>query len=139
MNHPKTVSVLGLGRMGSRVAAQLARKGFALRVYNRTPEKADALRPLRVCVASSPAEAASESDPAIYMLSDDVASREVCSEKMVQSTPHARLSPYRIRNPKRHLDSRTLRCRSTTAEQTPRRSCFRQRPLRLSSMHLTPG
>jgi 3-hydroxyisobutyrate dehydrogenase len=77
MNHPKTVSILGLGLMGSRMAAQLAQKGFALRVYNRTPEKADALRPLGVYVASSPADAAEYADAVISMLSDDVASREV--------------------------------------------------------------
>ncbi len=77
MNDPKTVSILGLGLMGSRMAARLAEKGFVLRVYNRTPEKADALRSLGVYVASSPADAAAESDAVISMLSDDVASREV--------------------------------------------------------------
>jgi 3-hydroxyisobutyrate dehydrogenase len=77
MNYPKTVSILGLGLMGSRMAAQLAQKDFALRVYNRTPEKAEALRPLGVYVASSPADAAAGADAVISMLSDDVASREV--------------------------------------------------------------
>jgi 3-hydroxyisobutyrate dehydrogenase len=77
MNHPKTISILGLGLMGSRMAAQLAQKGFVLRVYNRTPEKAEALRSLGVYVASSPANAADEADAVISMLSDDVASREV--------------------------------------------------------------
>jgi 3-hydroxyisobutyrate dehydrogenase len=77
MNHPKTVSLLGLGLMGSRMAAQLVQEGFTLRVYNRTPEKADALMPLGVYVASSPADAAFVSDAVISMLSDDVASREL--------------------------------------------------------------
>jgi len=77
MNNPKTVSILGLGLMGSRMAAQLARKGFSLRVYNRTPAKANALRPLGVYIASSAADAAAESDAVISMLSDDAASREV--------------------------------------------------------------
>jgi 3-hydroxyisobutyrate dehydrogenase len=59
------------------MAAQPAQKGFTLCVYNRRPEKADALRPLGVYVASSPADAAFESDAVISMLSDDVASREL--------------------------------------------------------------
>jgi 3-hydroxyisobutyrate dehydrogenase len=77
MRNLKTISILGLGLMGSRMAAQLAQKGFALRVYNRTPGKADVLKPLGVYVASSPADAAANSDAVISMLSDDAASREV--------------------------------------------------------------
>jgi 3-hydroxyisobutyrate dehydrogenase len=59
------------------MAAQLAQKGFSLRVYNRTLAKADHLRPLGIYIASSPADAAVNSDAVISMLSDDDASREV--------------------------------------------------------------
>jgi len=59
------------------MAAQLAQEGFTLRVYNRTPEKADALRPLRVYVRSWPADAAFESNVVISMLFDDVVSRKL--------------------------------------------------------------
>ena len=37
-----TVAVLGLGAMGAEMAGNLARAGFALRVWNRTPARAEA-------------------------------------------------------------------------------------------------
>ena len=39
----ETVGVVGLGGMGSAMAANLLKAGYAVRVWNRTPEKA---RPL---------------------------------------------------------------------------------------------
>jgi 3-hydroxyisobutyrate dehydrogenase len=77
MEQQKIVAVLGLGLMGSGMATQLIQKKFSLRVYNRTPQKTDALRPLGVYVASSPAEAVAGAGTVISMLSDDTASREV--------------------------------------------------------------
>ena len=37
------IGFIGLGRMGSPVAANIAKAGFQLGVYNRTPAKAEAL------------------------------------------------------------------------------------------------
>jgi 3-hydroxyisobutyrate dehydrogenase-like beta-hydroxyacid dehydrogenase len=70
------------------MAARLAQEGFTLRIYNRTPEKADALRTLRVYVGASPADTTFESDAVISMLSDDVASCKLWLGKIVQSSPH---------------------------------------------------
>lgn len=39
----RTVAILGTGIIGGAVARNLARKGFAVRAWNRTPEKARAL------------------------------------------------------------------------------------------------
>ena len=64
------VGFIGLGRMGSKMAANLIEAGIDLQVYNRTREKADLLgAPL----ADSPAALASNVDVLITMLSDDQA------------------------------------------------------------------
>jgi 3-hydroxyisobutyrate dehydrogenase-like beta-hydroxyacid dehydrogenase len=66
------VAFLGLGIMGSRMAANLARAGFQLTVWNRTASTAE-----RFCAehegvagAASPAEAAAESEVVVTMVVD---------------------------------------------------------------------
>ncbi len=51
------IAFLGLGIMGSRMAANLLRAGYSLVVWNRTPERAAPLAALGARVAASPAEA----------------------------------------------------------------------------------
>ncbi len=63
--------------MGSGMAANLLRKGFAVTVYNRNPQKAQELMSAGATVAQTPAEAAASSEFIITMLSDDAASRAV--------------------------------------------------------------
>lgn len=65
------VGFCGLGIMGSRMAANLARAGYALTVWNRTRAKADAwVREHGGRVADTPAEAARGSDVVITMVVD---------------------------------------------------------------------
>jgi 3-hydroxyisobutyrate dehydrogenase-like beta-hydroxyacid dehydrogenase len=66
------VAFLGLGIMGSRMAAHLARAGHALTVWNRTQAKADAFASEheRATAAATPAEAASRADVVITMVVD---------------------------------------------------------------------
>ncbi|MDQ6835140.1 MAG: NAD(P)-dependent oxidoreductase [Actinomycetota bacterium] len=65
------VAFLGLGIMGSRMAANLARAGFALRVYNRTEAKAQAFcRQHGAELATTPAHAAADCDFVITMVVD---------------------------------------------------------------------
>lgn len=71
------VALLGLGTMGSGMASNLLKAGFALTVYNRSPEKAQSLANAGAQVAHSPAEAASGADVVLSMLADDDASRAV--------------------------------------------------------------
>ncbi|WP_373694124.1 NAD(P)-dependent oxidoreductase [Edaphobacter paludis] len=73
----KDVAILGLGTMGGGMAANLLKAGFSLTVYNRTPEKAQALIDSGARFASTPAEAAAKASVVISMLADDAASREV--------------------------------------------------------------
>ncbi|MFD4555677.1 NAD(P)-dependent oxidoreductase [Streptomyces sp. NPDC058469] len=64
------VAVLGVGVMGAPMARNLLRAGFDVRVWNRTRARAEALAAQGACVASSPAEAASDADLLITMLTD---------------------------------------------------------------------
>jgi len=72
-----SVAILGLGTMGSGMAANLLKAGFSLTVYNRTAAKAEPLAHLGGQIASTPAEAARGADFIISMLADDTASRTV--------------------------------------------------------------
>jgi 3-hydroxyisobutyrate dehydrogenase len=74
---PLKVAFLGLGEMGSRMAASLARAGFALTVWSRNSNRADPLRALGAATASQPNEAAADADIVVAMLRDDGASRAV--------------------------------------------------------------
>ncbi len=66
----KKVGFIGLGLMGGPMAANVARAGFPLTVYNRTPGKAAPLQELGATVAGSPREVALSSEVIITMLSD---------------------------------------------------------------------
>ena len=67
----KTIGFIGLGRMGSGIAGNILQKGFHLRVYNRTAEKAKPLVALGASLVSSPREAAEGADAVITCLLDD--------------------------------------------------------------------
>jgi 3-hydroxyisobutyrate dehydrogenase-like beta-hydroxyacid dehydrogenase len=66
------VAFLGLGIMGSRMAGNLARKGFALTVWNRTAATADAFAAEHpgVGVAPTPREAALDAELIVSMVVD---------------------------------------------------------------------
>ena len=66
-----TVGFLGLGAMGSVMAAILARIGFPLWIYNRTRSKADAVADqIGAHIASSPSELARNVQTVFTMVSD---------------------------------------------------------------------
>ncbi len=66
-----TVGFIGLGRMGSRMAANLAAGGFDVVVYNRTRAKADEFASEHGATAmGTPRELAAASDVTITMLAD---------------------------------------------------------------------
>jgi len=66
------VGLIGLGRMGAGIAKSLLRAGHRVTVYNRTRERAEALRKDGAVVASSIAEAC-RGDAVLTMLADDAA------------------------------------------------------------------
>ncbi len=70
------VGFIGLGKMGSGMAANLLQAGNELVVYNRTPNKAEALIAKGAASASTPADAA-RGDAVITMLANDAAVEEL--------------------------------------------------------------
>jgi 3-hydroxyisobutyrate dehydrogenase-like beta-hydroxyacid dehydrogenase len=63
------IGFIGLGIMGSRMAANLQKKGHELVVYNRTKQKADALIAAGAIWAATPADVAKQATVIITMLS----------------------------------------------------------------------
>jgi 3-hydroxyisobutyrate dehydrogenase-like beta-hydroxyacid dehydrogenase len=73
------VGFLGLGQMGSGIAANILKAGNDLKVWNRSPEKAEPLVRDGAQLARTPKEAAGGRDIVITMLADDAALDEVLS------------------------------------------------------------
>jgi 3-hydroxyisobutyrate dehydrogenase-like beta-hydroxyacid dehydrogenase len=70
------VGVIGLGNMGSGIAASLLRAGHEVAVYNRTPSKAQTLEKQGARLAAKVADAC-RGDAVITMLADDSAVESV--------------------------------------------------------------
>jgi len=70
MGDKGSVAVLGTGIMGGAMARRLCGAGFAVRVWNRTRERAEPLAEAGASVAASPAEAADQADYVLTMLAD---------------------------------------------------------------------
>ena len=68
---------VGLGAMGSQVAARLLAAGHTLTGYNRTRAKADALAEAGLSWSDSPRAVAAASDIVFSMVTDDAALRAV--------------------------------------------------------------
>ena len=88
------VAFLGLGIMGSRMAANLVRAGFELTVWNRTPARAEAFRDEHgASIAATPAAAASNSEIVITMVVDGPQVEQLLlgPEGVVQGAPEGLL------------------------------------------------
>ena len=71
MTQIKRVAFLGMGIMGSRMAANVARGGFELAVWNRTRERAERVaQATGARLAETPAAAAEGADAVITMVVD---------------------------------------------------------------------
>lgn len=73
----KKLGFIGTGLMGSRMAANLLKEGYALYVYNRTKDKAKDLIEKGAIWVNSPKELAAEADIVISMLSSPEAVKAV--------------------------------------------------------------
>ncbi len=73
----KTIAILGMGEMGSRVALNLRKSGFEIRVWNRNYERCKPLVEQGATQYDSPKAAVLNADIIISMLTDDTASRDV--------------------------------------------------------------
>jgi 3-hydroxyisobutyrate dehydrogenase-like beta-hydroxyacid dehydrogenase len=77
----QAVAFIGLGKMGQAIAAHVLKAGFPLTVWNRTPEKANALIASGATLARSPADAVSRADIVISSLIDDEAVLSITTGK----------------------------------------------------------
>ena len=66
----RRIAFLGLGTMGAAMAANLARAGFHVSAWNRTPGRAPELAKLGVETASNPAEAAADAEIVVICVSN---------------------------------------------------------------------
>jgi 3-hydroxyisobutyrate dehydrogenase len=74
---PSTAAVLGTGTMGAAMAANIAKAGLGLRVWNREPEAAEPLGELGAVICSSPAEACRGADVILTPLANEKVVAEV--------------------------------------------------------------
>lgn len=75
------VGFIGLGLMGGPMAENVARAGYPLTVFNRSPEKVDPVLQQGAHLAESPSAVAQNSEVVITMLSDASAVRAVLDGK----------------------------------------------------------
>ena len=75
----KRVGFVGLGLMGGPMAANVARAGYPLTAFNRSPAKGEALRTLGAELAVTHSDVAAASDVVICMLTDAAAVHDVLS------------------------------------------------------------
>jgi 3-hydroxyisobutyrate dehydrogenase len=73
------IAFLGTGRMGGPMAANLARAGLAVRVWDRTASHAEAIAGDGATVASSPAEAVQGARMVVTMLADGPATEQAAN------------------------------------------------------------
>jgi 3-hydroxyisobutyrate dehydrogenase-like beta-hydroxyacid dehydrogenase len=81
----KTATVIGLGNMGFTLARLLLRAGYRVTVWNRSPNKAEALAAEGAHLAQSPAEAVKASPLVIVCVLDYVASQAILARPEVEA------------------------------------------------------
>jgi 3-hydroxyisobutyrate dehydrogenase/2-hydroxy-3-oxopropionate reductase len=73
----RSVGFIGTGLMGRGMARNLIRKGYSVKIWNRTQAKAQEVAELGGVVAKTPADAASGAEVVVMMLADPTAVLEV--------------------------------------------------------------
>ena len=73
----KKISFIGIGLMGFPMAKNILKAGYYLKVFNRSQNKAEALKEFGAQVTASINDAVKDSDVVITMLTDDTAINDV--------------------------------------------------------------
>lgn len=81
------IGFIGLGKMGQAMALRLLAAGYAVKVWNRSPEASNLLAAVGATVAGSPADVFSR-EVVISMLADDHALRSVLLDPNVLAQGH---------------------------------------------------
>ena len=105
------IAFIGLGRMGRGMAGRLVAAGHDVVVHNRTRERAADLLAAGAQWAGSPAEAATDVEAVLVMVSDDVASRAVWlgADGVLAGRPGTRRARDRVLHPVPRLGPRAVR------------------------------
>ena len=82
-----TLGLIGLGNMGTAFAERLLQAGYPLHVYNRTPEKVEALAGEGAHPVETAADLASHVDVVLTSLADDEAFEAVAAEVVAAARP----------------------------------------------------
>ena len=83
------ITFLGTGLLGSAFAEAAAKRGDAVTVWNRSPEKAEALKAFGITVAATPAEAVRGASRVHLILKDDAVVDEVLAAARVSLSSSA--------------------------------------------------
>ena len=80
------IGFIGLGEMGVAMVHNMLKAGHTVRVWNRSPQRAEVLAAAGARVVGSPAEAFT-GDAVFSMLADDAALREVIDAQLLEHAP----------------------------------------------------
>jgi len=78
----KKISFIGIGLMGFPMAKNILKAGYYLKVFNRSQNKAEALKEFGAQVTASINDAVKDSDVVITMLTDDTAINDVMNSSI---------------------------------------------------------
>ncbi|CAB3760573.1 NAD(P)-dependent oxidoreductase [Paraburkholderia humisilvae] len=84
------IGFIGIGEMGTAMAANILKAGHQVRVWNRSPERAQRLVDAGAQVVGSVAEAFT-GDAVFSMLADDAAVREVIDAPLLEQAPRGQI------------------------------------------------
>jgi 3-hydroxyisobutyrate dehydrogenase-like beta-hydroxyacid dehydrogenase len=84
------IGFIGLGEMGTAMVANILKAGHNVRVWNRSPERAQRLVEAGARVVGSVAEAFT-GDAVFSMLADDAAVREVINAQVLEQAPRGQI------------------------------------------------
>ena len=86
-----TVGLIGLGNMGAPIADRILDAGYALVVFNRTPQKTREVVARGALAAESPEDLARRADIVLTSLADDRALEDVAAQVLPSAQPDATL------------------------------------------------
>jgi 3-hydroxyisobutyrate dehydrogenase-like beta-hydroxyacid dehydrogenase len=81
----QTIGFIGLGNMGRPMAANLQAAGFALRVYNRTRDKARELEQKGATVVDNPRDVAESGGIVVSIVADDRALEAIATDELAKA------------------------------------------------------
>ena len=111
----KTIAFYGAGLLGSNFVRAFRRRGYAVRLWNRTAARAQALADIGVEICTLPEDAASGADYLHLCLSDDAAVESVLErvlprlDKRVPICDHTTCLPQRVAERTRALRAKGYR------------------------------